>query len=69
MANAERDNPKSSKPGADREPPGRKSGSESTPGPHPAAPNPKQVPREDSHGPEPEGERGRGIPERKGGKL
>ena len=51
-----------------REPPGRKSGSESIPEPNPGAPNPRQVPRKDSRGESPYGEAGRGIPERKGGK-
>jgi hypothetical protein len=69
MASTERGNRAASKPGRDREPPGRKSGSESIPEPQPANPNPRKVPREDSRGEAPEGERGRGIPERKGGKL
>jgi hypothetical protein len=52
-----------------REPPGRKSGSESIPEPNPANPDPRQVPRKDSRREEPEGERGRGVPERRGGKV
>lgn len=49
------------------EPPARKSGAESIPedvGPT----DPERVPRKDSRGPQPEGEAGRGIRERKGGK-
>jgi hypothetical protein len=67
MAGTGRRDPAASKPGG--EPPGRKGGSESIPEPHPANPNPRRVPREDSRGEEPAGESGRGIPERKGGKL
>jgi hypothetical protein len=50
------------------EPPGQKGGGESIAESHDGPPDPRDVPRRDSHGPEAPGEAGRGIPEKKGGK-
>jgi hypothetical protein len=58
-----------SNPGRHGEPPARKSGSESIPEPDHAPVDPKRTPRRDSRREEPPPEKGRGIPERKGGKL
>lgn len=55
--------------GPGEEPPGQRMGRESTTAPDGPV-DPKRHPREATQpGPEPAGEEGRGIPEKKGGKL
>ena len=58
-----------SNPGRHGEPPARKSGNESNPDPNPAPVDPRRTPRRDSRTEEAPGEAGRGIPDRKGGKV
>ena len=58
-----------SNPGRHGEPPARKSGSESIPEPNPGPVDPRRTPRRDSRPEEAPGEQGRGINEKKGGKL
>ena len=60
--------PKAGAKPAEREPPGRKSGSEAIPEPAQGPVDPRETPRRDSRREEPAPEPGRGIPERKGGK-
>ena len=57
-----------SNPGRHGEPPARKSGSESIPEPSKGPIDPRQTPRRDSRPEEAPPERGRGLPDRKGGK-
>ena len=58
-----------SNPGRHGEPPARKSGSESIPEPSEGPVDPRRTPRRDSRREEAPGEGGRGMPDKKGGKL